>query len=333
MSCLLGGRSFIIIHLLPSERINDMAPQAFFQGKIVPLSEAKIGIRTHALHYGTGCFEGIRGNWNSQQKQLYIFRAEDHFKRLLFSAKILRMKLPYSVEDLCRLTLEVVEANGYKEDVYIRPLAYKSDATIGPRLHDVADDLFIFVIPFGNYLDPTKGVSCCVSSWRRPEDSMLTPRAKLTGIYINSGLAKSEAIENGFDEAILLTHDGNVSEGSGENIFLVENGVLVTPSASEHILGGITRDSVIRLAREELGLEVQERQVARSELYLAEECFLTGTAAHVTPVLSVDRRKVGDGELGKITQALQSLYFDVILGRVAKYLHWCTPAYSGVAKA
>ena len=310
-----------------------MPPLAFFQGKIVPLSEAKISIRTHALHYGTGCFEGIRGNWNSEQQQLYIFRMHAHFQRLLYSAKILRMKLPYSVDDLCRITLEVVEANGYREDIYIRPVAYKSESTIGPRLHDVAEDFFLFVIPFGDYLESTKGITCSVSSWVRPEDSMMTPRAKLTGIYINSALARSEAAENGFDEAILLTHDGNVSEGSGENIFLVEDGVLITPCISEHILPGITRDSVIRLAREELGLEVQERPVGRSELYAADECFLTGTAAHVTPVVEIDRRTVGASQIGKITQALQNLYFDVIQGRVPKYLHWCTSVYSSVVKA
>ncbi|HEX77365.1 MAG TPA: branched-chain amino acid transaminase [Dehalococcoidia bacterium] len=309
-----------------------MPPIAFFQGKFVPLTEAKVSIRTHALQYGTGAFEGIRANWNQEQEQLYIFRLREHYERLLSSCKLLKINLPHSLDDLCRITVELVERNGYREDIYIRPVAYKSGEAIGLRMYGVEDDFFIFVMPFGPYLDITKGITCTISSWRRPDDSMLPPRAKLTGIYVNSSLAKSEAMENGFDEAIMLTHDGNVSEGSGENIFLVENGMLVTPSVSEHILVGITRNTVIQLARDELGLEVQERQVSRGELYMAEECFLTGSAAHVTPVLEIDRRQVGSGEIGKVTKAIQDLYFNVIQGRVPKYSHWCTPVYSKVAQ-
>lgn len=302
-----------------------MTGYAFLEGRILPLAEAKLGVMTHALHYGTGCFEGIRGNWNSEAKRMYLFRVKDHYERLSQSCRIMRINLAYSVEELCRLTLELVEKNGCQEDIYIRPLAYKSSQTVGVRLHNLEDDLLIFVTPFGAYLDVDKGARCCVSSWRRIDDNMIPPRAKVSGLYANSALAKTEAWERGFDEAIMLTQNGHVSEGSGENIFLVMRGKLITPPPSDNILVGITRDSVITLAREELGMETVERSIGRTELYVAEECFLTGTAAHVTPVVDIDGRKVGDGKVGELTQKLQRLYFDVVKGKNPKYLNWCTP--------
>lgn len=309
-----------------------MPPYAFFNKQFVPLSEAKVGIMTHALHYGTACFEGIRGNWNSEEQQIYLFRVKDHYERLHKSCHIIKINLPYTVDELHRLTVELVEKNGYQEDIYIRPMVYKSSQAIGVRLHNLEDDFFIFVIPFGPYLDLEKGARCCVSTWRRIDDNMIPPRAKVTGLYVNSALAKTEAWERGFDEAILLTQEGHVSEGSGENIFLVLDGKLVTPSSSDNILMGITRDSIIKLARNELRIDTIERQVDRSELYLAEECFLTGTAAHVTPVIEIDHRQIGSGKIGKITRKLQQLYFNVIQGRNPKYLDWCTPAYSKLVK-
>jgi branched-chain amino acid aminotransferase len=300
---------------------------AFFNKQFMPLSEAKVGIMTHALHYGTACFEGIRGNWNSEEGQMYLFRIKDHYLRLQKSCRILKINLPYSVDKLCQLTVELVERNGYPEDIYVRPVAYKSSQTVGVRLHDLEDDFFVFVTPFGPYLDIGKGVRCCVSTWRRIDDNMIPARAKVTGLYVNSALAKTEAWENGFDEAILLTQEGHVAEGSGENVFLVLQGKLVTPPSSDNILMGITRDTVIKLAKNELGVDTIERPVDRSELYIAEECFLTGTAAHVTPVIEIDHRKVGNGKTGKMTKKLQQLYFDVIRGKSSKYLDWCTPAY------
>ncbi len=303
-----------------------MGSYAFFRSQFVPLSEAKVGIMTHALNYGTACFEGIRCNWNSEDQRFYLFRLREHYQRLLQSCRVLKIEVPHGIDELCRLTVELVEMNEYREDIYVRPLAYKSSEAVGVRLHDLEDDLFIFVTPFGNYLDVAKGISCCVSSWRRIDDNTIPPRAKICGLYVNSALAKTEAVENGFDEAIMLTQDGHVSEGSGENIFLVTNGTLVTPPTSDNILMGITRDTVIKLAKEEMGLETVERPIDRSELYMAVECFMTGTAAHVTPVLEIDHRKVGNGEVGRITKRLQDLYFDVIRGKHSKYLHWCTIA-------
>lgn len=309
-----------------------MPPYAFFNKKFMPLSEAKIGILTHAFHYGTGCFEGIRGNWNSKQQQLYIFRLEDHYRRMFNGCRILKIKLPYTLNDLTRLTVQLVEKSGLHEDVYIRPVAYKSSQSIGVRLHDLEDDLLIIVTTLPAYLDTDKGVRCGVSSWRRVDDTMIPARGKITGIYVNSALARTEAWEAGFDEAILLTHDGHVSEGSGENIFLVINGKLITPPSSDNILMGITRDTVIKLARNELGLETEERSIDRSELYSAEECFFTGTAAHITPITEIDHRPVGTGKIGKITQKLQNIYFEVIQGGNRKYSAWCTPVYSKAAK-
>ncbi|MFH1382461.1 MAG: branched-chain amino acid transaminase [Chloroflexota bacterium] len=303
-----------------------MPSYVFFRNKIVPLAEAKIGVMTHALHYGTALFEGIRGNWNSKQKQIYIFRLKEHYERMLNGCRVLKIDLPYSLDELCRITVKVVEKCAFQEDIYIRPLAYKSSEALGVRLHDLENDFLVFAIPWGRYLDTDKG-KCGVSSWRRPEDNMIPPQIKVAGIYVNNAFAKTEAIENNYDEAIMLSPDGHVSEGSGENIFLVINGKLVTPSAYSNILMGITRNTVIELAQKELGVATEERLVDRSELYTARECFLTGTAAHLTPITEIDHRLVGDGEIGPVTRKLQQIYSDVIRGNKPKYLKWCTPAY------
>ena len=242
----------------------------------------------------------------------------------------MRIDFPYENEELSSITTQLVEMSGYREDVYIRPLAYKSSELLGVRLHDLDDDFLIFVAPFGPYLDIEKGARCCTSSWRRVEDTGIPARAKITGIYANSALAKTEANLNGFDEAIMLDERGHVSEGSGENIFVVQGDHVITPPPSSNILVGITRDTVMTLVREELGLQVVERDIDRSELYTSDECFMTGTAAHVTPVVELDHRIIGDGRMGPVSGRLVSLYFDIITGRNAKYSHWCTPCFSKV---
>ncbi|MDP2728094.1 MAG: branched-chain amino acid transaminase [Dehalococcoidia bacterium] len=299
-----------------------MESYAYFNGQFVPYSQAKVGIMTHALNYGTACFEGIRAYWS--QDHFSIFRLRDHYKRLGNSARILKMALPHDVDELCRLTTELVAMNPYREDVYIRPMAYKRSEVLGVRLHNVEDGFFIFVTPFGAYLDTEKGIACCVSSWKRVDDDMIPARAKITGAYINSALAKTEAVDNGFDEAILLSRDGHVSEGSGENLFLVMNGRLVTPSVYENILVGITRQSIMEIASRELGIETEERKIDRTELYIADECFLTGTAGELAPVLSVDHRPVGSGGIGPISAKLQKLYIQIARGKLEAYHHWCT---------
>ena len=305
-------------------------PTAYFNKQFVPLAEAKVGIMTHALNYGTAVFEGIRGNWNAEEGQMYLFRTPEHYRRLRNSCRIMRIELPYSDEELFSMTTKVVEMSNYQEDIYVRPMAYKSSEVLGVRLHNLEDDFFIFVAPFGPYLDIEKGARCCTSSWRRVEDTGIPARAKITGIYANSALAKTEANLNGFDEAIMLDERGHVSEGSGENVFIVQNGVLVTPPAASNILVGITRETVIELARDELGLATVERDIDRSEVYIADECFMTGTAAHVTPVVELDLRPIADGRMGPVTARLQQLYFDIIYGRNSKYSRWCTPCNSRV---
>jgi len=286
-------------------------PYAYFKKQIVPLEEAKIGVMTHAFNYGTAVFEGIRGNWNAAEGQMYLFRLKEHFDRLRKSCRIMRIEFPYENEELYSIATKIVEMSGYQEDVYLRPLAYKSSEVLGVRLHDLEDDFLVFIAPFGPYLDIEKGARCCTSSWRRVEDTGIPARAKITGIYANSALAKTEANLNGFDEAIMLDERGHVSEGSGENIF-------------------VTRDTVITLAREELGIATVERDIDRTELYTADECFMTGTAAHVTPVVELDRRQIGDATMGPVTRRLSQLYFDIIRGKNPKYVHWCTPCYSRV---
>ena len=310
-----------------------MPPYAFFHKQFMPLSEAKIGILTHALHYGTACFEGIRGNWDSEREVFCLFRVQDHYKRMLDGCRILKITLPYSVDELCQLTGELLVRSGYREDVYVRPLAYKSSEAVGVRLHNLEDDFFIVATTLPPYLDIEKGVRCCTSSWRRVDDTMIPPRGKICGIYVNSALAKTEAWENGFDEAILLTQDGHVSEGSGENIFLVLGGKLITPPSSDNILVGITRDTVMKLARNELGIDTIERQVDRSELYVAEESFFTGTAANIAPILEIDYRPVGTGQTGRITAELLKLFGEVMLGRNPKYSDWYNVISPGPAKA
>ena len=307
---------------------------SYFQGRFVPLSEAKISILTHALHYGTGVFEGIRGNWNEEEGQLYLFRLPEHFERLKKSAKVLRMQIPYGVDQLCEMAAELVQRSGLKEDQYLRPLVYKSSEMVANlKAQTLETDFMMFIIPLGNYLDPNKGIHCATSSWRRVDDMSIPPRAKITGAYVNSVLAKTEATESGFDEAIMLNQDGHVSEGTGENLFMVDRGRLVTPGPEENILCGITRDTVMQLARDELGIETVERSIGRTELYQADECFLTGTAAHLTPVTKIDHRMVGDGRIGPITHQLQALYFDVIRGKNKKYIDWCSAAYPRAVRA
>jgi len=300
---------------------------AFFEGKIVPFEDAKISVMTHAFNYGTGVFEGIRGYWNADQDQMFLLKLEAHYKRFLNSCKIMNIKLEQSVEELCELTKTLVQKNGYKEDAYVRPLAYKSSKVIGVRLHNLDDDLVIFMAPFGDYLDVSKGINVCVSSWTRIDDGMIPARAKITGAYVNSAFSKSEAMLDGYDEAIVLTKSGHVAEGSAENFFMIRDGVLITPSVSDDILEGITRAEIIAMAQQELGLKVIERSVDRTELYIADEIFLVGTGAQVSPVATVDKRPVGTGLVGPITKQLQELYFNAAKGNNPKYKDWLTPVY------
>ena len=304
-----------------------MPPVAFHKGGFVPLEQASIGIMTHAFHYGTAVFEGVRGNWNAEDERTYIFRLREHYERLLAGCKIMRIRLPYSIKELCDITVEMVERSGYSEDIYIRPIAYKSEERVAIlNLDPLSDSFTVLAVPFGAYMDLEAAARCCTSSWRRMDDTVIPPYVKISGLYVNSILAKTEAVLAGFDEAILLNHQGYVSEGTGENLFIYRGGKLATPLVGDSALPGITRSTVIDLARNELGMEVVERHIPRSELYLADELFLTGTAAHLTPVGSVDNHLVGDGTMGPVTRQFQDLYFDIVRGKNPKYVHWCTSA-------
>ncbi len=300
---------------------------AFFEGKLVPIEEANINIKTNSFHYGTAVFEGIRAYWNEEHQQLYLLFAREHYQRLLRNCKAMFMELPYSVEDLVNITVELLRKNQVREDVYIRPIAYFKDLKLTPKLIDYTPEIAIYTYNFGRYLNTSKGIKVKVSSWRRNDDNSIPSRWKVAGAYVNSALAKTEALMAGYDEALMLNQHGFIAEGSGENIFLIREGKAITPSYSEHILEGITRSAVKKLLKNELVLEIEERPVARSELYVADEIFLTGTAAEITPVVEVDNRKVGKGDIGAITKELQDIYFRAVRGMIERYFGWLTPVY------
>lgn len=300
----------------------DLSKHAFFEGKIVPLSEAKISIATHGFLYGTAVFGGIRGYWNEEMRRLFVFRPYDHFRRLLNSAKMLAMRTDYDEESLIQLTLDLLRTDNWQCDIYLRPTFYKADLGIGVKLHGLKDEFSMFVMAYEKYVKNDTDAHVTVSSWRRIDDNVIPARGKVSGAYVNSALIKTDAARAGFDEALVLDQNGHVSEGSAMNIFMVRDGVLVTPPVTDNILEGITRRSVIELAREELGLEVRERSIDRTEVFIAEEMFMTGTAAQITAVTKVDHRPVGAGVMGPVTARLRTMYEDVLRGRVKKYEHW-----------
>lgn len=298
----------------------------FFKGDFVPYEEAKVSVVAHGLNYGTGCFEGIRGYWNAEEEELYILKMAPHFERIHQSARILYMDLQYSVEELTNIAIELVKRNEFKEDVYIRPLLFTGDEKIGVRLHGVSTEFTMFAVPMGNYIDTT-GIKAGVSSWRRVDDNAVPARAKITGAYINSALAKTEAYHNGYDEAIFLNADGHVSEGSAANMFLVRNGHLVTPGVQHNILEGITRNTIMQIAKEELGINTDERSIDRTELYIADEMFFCGTGVQISPVISVDMRPVGNGQIGPVTKQIMEIYGRAVRGQHPRFQDWVTPVY------
>jgi branched-chain amino acid aminotransferase len=300
---------------------------AFFNGEFIPIEQAQVSVMTAALNYGLGVFEGIRAYWNADDAQLYVFHLREHMERLKRSCAIMFMELPYSVDDLCNLTIELLRREGFREDAYIRPLVFKSDHTIAVRLNNMTDAFALYAVPFGQYI-PGSAVRACVSSWRRIEDNIMPSRAKVSGGYVNSALAKTEALLNGYDEAIVLGSDGQVSEASAANLYIVRHGALVTPPITSDILEGITRRVVAELAQAELGVQVIERPIDRTELYVAEEAFFCGTGAEVKPIIEIDRRPVGNGEVGSITARLVELYSTVVRGQAPTYRAWCTPVYA-----
>lgn len=297
---------------------------AFFEGKIRPYAEAKIPVGTHAFNYGTACFEGIRFFWDEVGQRCLVLALREHFQRLLESCKILKIELPYCLDELIQITIELLKKEGYQEDGYIRPIAYKKGEVIGVRLTGIEDDLVIFTSAFGSYYPDETNVRAVISSIRRVDDCAIPARAKVTGIYVNSALAKDEALTANFDEAIVLDATGHVSEASAANLFMVRNGVLITPPVSDNILEGITRKIVIDLAEKELGKRVLERPIDRSELFIADEVFVTGTACNISAITFINGQRIAKGRMGPITRGLRALYFQLIKGKLAQYSYLIT---------
>jgi len=300
----------------------DLTKHAFFEGKIVALENAKINIAVHGFLYGTTVFSGMRAYWNAEKKRLFVFRPYEHFHRLLDSAKIMSMSIPYDEQGLIDLTLELLRKDNWQQDVYPRPTIYKADMGIGVRLHNLRDEFSMFVTLFDKYLSNDSDAHLTFSSWRRIDDNSIPARGKISGAYANSALIKTDANRAGFDEAIVLDQDGQVSEGSAMNIFMVRDGVLVTPPSTDNILEGITRRSVIELARNELGIQVVERSIDRTEVFIAEELFMTGTAAQIVAATKVDYRPIGSGNMGPVTAKLRALFDEVVHARNPKYQKW-----------
>jgi branched-chain amino acid aminotransferase len=282
---------------------------------------------SHALNYGTAVFGGVRGYWNEAEEELFIFRPQDHFNRLFNSAKMMVMDIGHTKQEMLDTMVELLQKEGYRQDVYVRPMAYFADEIIGVKLHDLQTEVTMFSIPFEKYVANDTGAHVTFSSWRRVDDNMIPARAKVAGAYVNTAFIKTDAVRAGFDEALVLSQDGHISEGSAENLFMMRNGTLYTPPISDNILEGITRASIIELAEKELGIKVVQRSIDRTEVYICDEMFMTGTAAQVTAITKVDYRKIGDGQMGPVTTKLRKLYDDAVRGKLKNFRHWNYPVY------
>ncbi len=296
---------------------------SFFQGKTIPVVDAKVSIMTNALQYGTAFFGGIRGYFDKDQNAAFIFRFDDHYNRFLSSANILGCKFPYSHGELKKITTDLIKKNKPNTNFYLRPFAYVGHTELGPNLANTTLDFALYMIPLGDYLPVDKGLSLVVSSWERISDNAIPSRGKISGSYVNSALARKEATDGGFDEAIMLNRYGRVAEGSAENLFIIRNKTLITPSLSEGVLEGITRRSILKIC-ENLGIKTLERPVEKSELYIADEVFLSGTGCQIAWVEKIDKRTIGSGKIGEITKKLQKIYFEIVRGKSSDYSHWNT---------
>lgn len=307
--------------------MNSAVNYAFFKDKFVPIEAANINIKTHGFMYGTAIFEGIRAYWNADKHELYVFRLREHVLRLFDNMKLLYFECKYSPDEVCEIVVDLLKKNLPKTDTYVRPCVYSSALTIGPGLMNNPNDICIFTVAFGDYFNDAPALKVQVSAWRRVEDNAVPARGKIIGAYANTALAKTDAVRAGFDECIVLTESGHVSEGSAMNVFLVKDGVLVTPCGSDNILEGITRNTVIQIGKEMFGLETVCRSVDRSELYLADELFFCGTGAQIAAIGEVDRRVIGKGGIGPITTKIRDAYVDICRGNMPQYHMWLTPVY------
>lgn len=303
-----------------------MVEYVYLDGQYIESEKAVIPVQTHAFLYGTGVFEGIRAYYNEDEKQMYIFRMKEHYERMLRSAKVMWMKTPYTLDEYYQITIDLLRKNNYSQNVYIRPTLYKSSSKIGPSLDNNKDSFLLFTTPLNDYFAPDKGLKVCVSNWRRNSDNAIPPSVKITGAYANASLITTDAHLAGFDDAIVLNDAGQVTEGAAMNLCFVQNDKIITTNTTDDILVGVTRNTVLEMAKE-LGIETVERSVDRSELYVFDEVFCCGTGAQIMPITSIDNRIIDDGKIGKITKLIQQMYSDIVRGRIDKYRHWCTPVY------
>ena len=303
-----------------------MTEYVFLDGEYIESDKATIPVRTHAFLYGTGVFEGIRAYYNKDEDQMYAFRMKEHYERMLRSAKVMWMESPYTVEEYCQITKDLLNKNGYRQNAYIRPTLYKSSIKVGPSLDNNKDSFLLFTTPLNDYYDASKGLKVCVSNWRRNSDNAIPPSVKVTGAYANASLIKTDALFAGFDDAIVLNDAGQVTEGSAMNLCFVQNGKIVTTNTTDDILVGVTRNTVLEMAKY-LRIPTVERAVDRSEVYVFDEVFCCGTGAQIMPITSIDHRTIGDGSTGEITRKIQELYYDIVQGKVEEFKHWCTPIY------
>ena len=303
-----------------------MEPLVYFNREFRAERDATVSVRSRALNYGLGCFGGIRGYKTDDGRQVHVFRLDRHIRRLMQSARILRLRLSGSAAEIADVIVELLRRNEMRDDVYIRPIVFANSNELSPVLDAETSETAIFCMPLGRYLS-AEPIDVCVSSWRRVSENAIPARAKATGAYLNSALARREAMDDGYMEAILLTEDGHVSEGSAEHVFIVRDDQLISPPSTADNLDGITRQSLITLAREDLDIPFVERPIGRTELYVADEVFLCGTGAEVTPVRSVDRRSVGDGAIGPVTKRLSAHFEAVVRGRVPERSDWLTPVW------
>jgi branched-chain amino acid aminotransferase len=309
-----------------------MLEYAFFEGQIVRFEDAKVSVGTHALQYGTGAFAGIRGYLDADGETINIFRLKDHTARMLNSAKLLRAELPYDVDSLANVITSLVEKNAPTSDVYIRPFIYKPAVQLTPRLRGIGDELTVYMLSLGDYLDLQRGQKAIVSSWFRVPDNAIPSRGKLSGAYVNSAFIKDEAEEKGADEAIVLNVSGKVSEGSACNLFMVRNGTLITPPVTSDILEGITRRSIMQFAQD-AGIPIEQREIDRTELYIADEAFFCGTGVQVAWIESIDGRPIGNATCGPITEQLRDIFFSIVRGQNDRYADYLTPVRRAVGAA
>jgi branched-chain amino acid aminotransferase len=307
--------------------VSGKSQYAYFKGNFVPIEDANISIMNHSFMYGTAVFEGIRCYWNESKKEMYLFRMREHFERMQDSMKIMYLQTSHSVDELCKIVVELLKRNQPATDTYVRPTAYKTVHRVGPGLDNNPSDICIFSVAFGDYFHGAGGLRCQISSWRRVEDNAIPARAKIVGAYANTALAKTDALMAGFDDCIVLSENGHVSEGSAMNIFMVKRGQLITTPTYENILEGVTRSTIMEMVAQEFGWTTQSRTIDRSELLTADELFFCGTGAQIAPIIEVDKRPIGDGTAGPMTTKVKELYLQICRGEHPKYSKWLTPVY------